>query len=48
MLSEYNLSDLNMLQHRRLELMTDYDLEFIYREGWANLVVDDLSRKFGH
>ena len=28
--------------------MTDYDLEFIYHEGRANLVADALSRKSKH
>ena len=28
--------------------MTDYDLEFIYHEGRANLVADALSRKSNH
>ncbi|XP_057518432.1 uncharacterized protein LOC130799347 [Amaranthus tricolor] len=28
--------------------MTDYDLEFIYHEGRANLLVDVLSRKSKH
>ncbi|XP_057543812.1 uncharacterized protein LOC130823195 [Amaranthus tricolor] len=37
--------DLNMRQRRWLELMTNYDLEFIYHEGQANLVADALSRK---
>ncbi|XP_057548115.1 uncharacterized protein LOC130826550 [Amaranthus tricolor] len=39
------LPDLNIRQRRWLELMTDYDLEFIYHEGRANLVADALSRK---
>ncbi|XP_057548077.1 uncharacterized protein LOC130826512 [Amaranthus tricolor] len=40
--------DLNIRQRRWLELMTDYDLEFIYHEGRANLVADALSRKSNH
>ena len=28
--------------------MSDYDLEFIYHEGRANLVADALSRKSNH
>ncbi|XP_057538116.1 uncharacterized protein LOC130815644 [Amaranthus tricolor] len=34
----YTQPDLNMRQRRWLELMTDYDLEFVYHEGRANLV----------
>ena len=41
----YTQPDLNMRQRRWLELMTNYDLEFIYHEGRANLVADALSRK---
>ena len=37
-----------MRQRRWLELMTDYDLEFVYHEGRANLVADALSRKSSH
>ena len=44
----YTQPDLNMRQRRWLELMTDYDLEFIYHEGRANLVADALSRKSNH
>ena len=44
----YTQSDLNMQQRRSMELMTDYNLEFVYHEGWANLVVDSLSRKSSH
>ncbi|XP_057543279.1 uncharacterized protein LOC130821504 [Amaranthus tricolor] len=44
----YTQPDLNMQQRRWLELMTDYDLEFIYHEGRANLVADALSRKSNH
>ncbi|XP_057529736.1 uncharacterized protein LOC130808273 [Amaranthus tricolor] len=44
----YTQSDLNMRQRRWLELMTDYDLEFVYHEGRANLVADALSRKSSH
>ena len=35
-----------MRQHRWVDLMTDYDLEFVYYEGQDNLVVHALSRKF--
>jgi hypothetical protein len=37
--------DLNMSQRRWLELIKDYDLEFHYHPGKANVVVDTLSRK---
>ncbi|XP_057550633.1 uncharacterized protein LOC130828686 [Amaranthus tricolor] len=37
-----------MRQRRWLELMADYDLDFIYHEGRANLVADALSRKSNH
>ena len=37
-----------MRQRRWLELMTDYDLEFVYHEERANLVADALSRKSSH
>ncbi|XP_057518435.1 uncharacterized protein LOC130799350 [Amaranthus tricolor] len=44
----YTQLDLNMRQHRWLELMIDYDLEFKYHEGRENLVADALSRKSNH
>jgi ribonuclease HI len=37
--------DLNLRQHRWLELIKDYDLEIHYHLGKANLVADALSRK---
>ena len=37
-----------MWQRQWLELMTDYDLEFIYHDRLDNLVTDALSRKSGH
>jgi hypothetical protein len=37
--------DLNMQQRRWLELIKDYDLEFHYHPGKANVVADVLSRK---
>jgi hypothetical protein len=37
--------DLNLRQHRWLELIKDYDLEIHYHPGKANLVADALSRK---
>nr|GFA39926.1 putative reverse transcriptase domain-containing protein [Tanacetum cinerariifolium] len=40
-----NPKDLNMRQHRWLELLSDYDCEIRYHPGKANVVVDALSRK---
>jgi hypothetical protein len=37
--------DLNLRQHRWLELIKDCDLEIHYHPGKANLVADALSRK---
>nr|GEW34951.1 putative reverse transcriptase domain-containing protein [Tanacetum cinerariifolium] len=37
--------ELNMRQHRWLELLSDYDYEICYHLGKANVVADSLSRK---
>nr|GEX31995.1 retrovirus-related Pol polyprotein from transposon 17.6 [Tanacetum cinerariifolium] len=37
--------ELNMRQHRRLELLSDYDCEIRYHPGKANVVADALSQK---
>nr|GFA27356.1 putative reverse transcriptase domain-containing protein [Tanacetum cinerariifolium] len=37
--------ELNMRQHRWLELLTDYDCDIHYHPGKANVVADTLSRK---
>nr|GEU73441.1 putative reverse transcriptase domain-containing protein [Tanacetum cinerariifolium] len=37
--------DLNMRQHRWLELLSDYDCEICYHPGKANVMADALSRK---
>ncbi|GJV40357.1 putative reverse transcriptase domain-containing protein [Tanacetum coccineum] len=39
------MKELNMRQHRWLELLSDYDCEILYHPGKANLVADALSRK---
>jgi hypothetical protein len=41
----FTQKDLNLMQHRWLELIKDYDLEIHYHRGKANLVADALSRK---
>jgi hypothetical protein len=41
----FTQQDLNLRQHRWLELIKDYDLEIHYHPGKANLVADALSRK---
>ncbi|GJT08678.1 putative reverse transcriptase domain-containing protein [Tanacetum coccineum] len=38
-------SELNMRQHRWLELLSDYDCEIRYHPGKANVVADALSHK---
>ncbi|GJU26554.1 putative reverse transcriptase domain-containing protein [Tanacetum coccineum] len=40
-----NQRELNMRQHRWLELLSDYDCEICYHLGKANIVADALSRK---
>jgi hypothetical protein len=37
--------DLNMRQHRWLELIKDYDVGINYHPGRANVIVDTLSHK---
>nr|GEW72377.1 retrotransposon protein, Ty3-gypsy subclass, putative [Tanacetum cinerariifolium] len=39
--------ELNMRQHRWLELLSDYDCDIHYHPGKANVIVDALSRKEG-
>ena len=43
----YSISwnELNMRQHRWLELIKNYDLEIHYHPGKANIVADVLSRR---
>ncbi|GJW45691.1 putative reverse transcriptase domain-containing protein [Tanacetum coccineum] len=40
-----NHNELNMRQHRWLELLSDYDCEIRYHLGKANVVADALSKK---
>nr|GFD07447.1 putative reverse transcriptase domain-containing protein [Tanacetum cinerariifolium] len=40
-----NQKDLNMRQHRWLELLNDYDCEIRYHPGKTNVVADALSKK---
>ncbi|GJX52692.1 uncharacterized mitochondrial protein-like protein [Tanacetum coccineum] len=41
----FSQKELNMRQHRWIELFSDYDCEIRYHPGKANVVADDLSRK---
>jgi hypothetical protein len=41
----FTQKDLNLWQHRWLELIKDYDLEIHYHPGKVNLIADALSRK---
>jgi hypothetical protein len=41
----FTQKDLNLRNHRWLELIKDYDLEIHYHPGKANQVADALSRK---
>jgi len=41
----FTQSDLNLRQHRWLELIKDYDLEVHYHLGKANIITDALSRR---
>ncbi|GJW88776.1 putative reverse transcriptase domain-containing protein [Tanacetum coccineum] len=40
-----NQKELNIRQHRWLELLSDYDCEILYHPGKANVVANALSRK---
>jgi hypothetical protein len=39
----FTQGDLNLRQHRWLELIKDYDLDIQYHPGKANVVADALS-----
>ncbi|GJS91471.1 hypothetical protein Tco_0774107 [Tanacetum coccineum] len=41
----FSKKELNMRQHRWIELFTDYECEILYHHGRANVVADALSRK---
>ena len=41
----FTQQDLNLWQHRWLELIKDYDLNINYHPGKANVVADALSQK---
>jgi hypothetical protein len=41
----FTQDDLNLRQHRWLELIKDYDIGINYHSGKANVVADALSRK---
>ncbi|GJR75201.1 putative reverse transcriptase domain-containing protein [Tanacetum coccineum] len=41
----FSQKELNMRQHRWIELFSDYDCEIRYHPGKANVVVDALSKK---
>ncbi|GKB90096.1 putative reverse transcriptase domain-containing protein [Tanacetum coccineum] len=41
----FNLKELNMHQHRWIELFSDYDCKIRYHPGKTNVVADALSRK---
>jgi len=36
--------ELNMRQHKWMEILKDYDCEILYHPGKANIMVDALSR----
>ncbi|GJW15639.1 putative reverse transcriptase domain-containing protein [Tanacetum coccineum] len=41
----FSKKELNIRQHRWIELFTDYECEILYHHGRANVVADALSRK---
>ncbi|KAH0773846.1 hypothetical protein KY290_010983 [Solanum tuberosum] len=41
----FRQEELNLRQHRWLELLKDYDVDILYHPGKANVVIDALSRR---
>jgi len=44
----FDQKEMNMRQRKWMEFLKDYDFEFLYHLGKANVVVDVLSTKTVH